>query len=141
MRAFPDLLNRYYDAFAAWQTPDATMLVQRIGNALVMLRFAALAIPTAVPQDDPARVAFRNQIATLRARLLTVGGEVGVAALAEDVFAEAAFNDGGAEDEDEEDEEDEYEDDGEMDHDDDDDEEDFEEGDGLHENTDGDLPY
>ena len=62
MRAFPDLLNRYYDAFAAWQTPDATMLVQRIGNALVMLRFAALAIPAAVPQDDPARVAFRNQI-------------------------------------------------------------------------------
>ena len=138
VRAFPDLLNRYYDAFAAWQTPDATVIVNRIGNALVMLRFAALAIPAAVPEDDPARVAFRTQIATLRARLLTVGGEVGVAALAEDVFAEAEFNGVGEEDEDE-DEEDEFEDDGGMDHDDDDDE-DFE-GDGLHENTDGDLPY
>ena len=133
VRAFPDLLNRYYDAFAAWQTPDATMLVQRIGNALVMLRFAALAIPAAVPQDDPQRIAYRTQIATLRARLLTVGGEIGVAALAQDVFAEAEFNGVGEEDEGE-DEEDEYEDD-------DDEEEDDFEGDGLHENTDGDLPY
>jgi hypothetical protein len=140
VRAFPDLLNRYYDAFAAWQTPDATVIVNRIGNALVMLRLAALAIPAAVPEDDPQRVAFRTQIAGLRARLLTVGGEVGVAALAEDVFAEAdLFNGvGEQEDEEDEDEEDEYEDDGEID--DDDDEEDFE-GDGLHENTDGDLPY
>ena len=49
------------------------------------------------------------------------------------MFAEAEFN-GVGEEEEGEDEEDEYEDD-------DDEEEDDFEGDGLHENTDGDLPY
>ncbi len=77
VRAYPDLLTRYYDAFAAWKTPEAAMLVQRIGEALVMLRFAALAIPAAVPEDDPRRIAFQTQIGVLRARLLTVGGQAG----------------------------------------------------------------
>ncbi len=55
-----------------------------------MLCFAALAIPAAVPQDDPRGIAFQNQIGVLRARLLTVGGQAGRYVLAQDIaLAEA----------------------------------------------------
>ncbi len=63
MCMLPDLLTLYYDAFAAWKTPDGWMLSTLIGEALAMLRFAEFMIPADVPQDDPQRVAFRNQIA------------------------------------------------------------------------------
>ena len=104
VRAFPGLLSRYYDAFAAWKEPDGAMLTTRIGNALVMLRFAALAIPADVPQDDPQRVAFHDQITELRTRLLAIRGEVGLAAFDQDVNAETEFNGAGLEDGDDEEE-------------------------------------
>ncbi len=60
VRSFPGLLSRYYDAFSAWKEPDRAMLTTLIGNALVMLHFAGLAIPAYAPQDDPRRVASRS---------------------------------------------------------------------------------
>ena len=128
VRSYPDFQTRYYDAFAAWKTPEAAMLIPRIADALVMLRLSALAIPAAVPQDDPRRFAFQRDIEMLRARLLTVGGQAGRDALAHDLALAEAEAEAEADELDGEDE------------DQDDDEEDFE-GNGLHENTDGDLPY
>ena len=126
MRSYPDFQTRYYDAFAAWKTPEAAMLIPRIADALVMLRLSALAIPAAVPQDDPQRFAFQRDIEMLRARPLTVGGQAGRDALAHDIALAAEAEDDELNGEDEEEQEE--------------DEEDFE-GNGLHENTDGDLPY
>ena len=88
VETFPSVLMSYYGDFMIWKPMDAARLVARIANALHALRVAVLTLPVDMPANAPVRLEFQIQFARLRAKMLEIGGEDGVAAFIVDAREE-----------------------------------------------------
>ena len=75
VKSFPILLTQYLNAFQAWHAADKATTAARVRTLLVTLYRAEREIPEFDAEDSRLRIAFRVQVAQLRAIFVRVAGE------------------------------------------------------------------